>query len=143
MTILTTKNDKIVSMGKAKPGKEAERLYERIYGKKNLGFNGNADLFGSAEEYGDWNNQLSQDGENGERDVQGTQSERREYNASGSGSNLLESNNGKSIINEPSSNDGGFSSMTGRNHIADYCSDKYLLLLFADNVGNIFFIGFR
>ncbi len=102
-------DDTIIPMGIAKPGKEAERLYERTYGKKNLGFNGNADLFGSAEEYGNRNNQLYQNRENGKRDVQSSQSERREYTSGRSGANLPESNNGKSITNEPSSNDGGFS----------------------------------
>lgn len=102
-------DDTIVSMGMAKPGKEAERLYERIYGKETHGVRGDTERFRNSKGQDIWDNMFSQDRTNGRGNSGQTGSKRFQSNASGSGSNLLEGNNGKSIINEPSSNDGGFS----------------------------------
>ena len=102
-------DDTIVSMGIAKPGKEAEKLYERIYGRKAGSVYESIKTLQNSKDDNIWNMQLSQNGGNDAGNGEQTVGERAGNTSGRSGANLPESNNGKSINNEPSSNDGGFS----------------------------------
>ena len=105
----------IESIGESEPGEETEKLYEQIYRTTADTVYECTESFENAKGQDTWNSQLSEDRGNGFGNSAKSESEGLQSNSRGSGSNLLGGNSEKSIINEPSSTDGGFSMPNDRN----------------------------